>query len=93
MGEVLPTYFHALTLVRRNTPETMRVFAEAQAKDPELAWAHMAMAFVYPKYGGWHRGKRPKQLKRHGISTAAHFTLLVTIDFVATACRQMAKWR
>ena len=51
-------------------------------------------SWVYdPKSGGWHRGMRPKQLKKPGISTAAHFTLLVTTDFVATACSQMTKWR
>ena len=47
----------------------------------------------YPKSGGWRRGKRLKQLKRPGISTAAYFTLLVTTDFVAIPCSYMAKWR
>ena len=41
--------------------------------------------FVAPKSGGWRREKRPKQLKRPGISTAAHFTVLVTTDFVPSA--------
>ena len=46
--------------------------------------------FVARKSGGWHRGKRPKQLKRSGISNAARFTLSGTTYFVATACSQMA---
>ena len=44
-----------------------------------------------PKPGGWRRGKGPKHLKRPGISIAAHFTLWVINDFVATAGSQTAK--
>ena len=44
-----------------------------------------------PKPGGWRRGKGLKHLKRPGISTAAHFTVWVINNFVATACSQTAK--
>ena len=39
-------------------------------------WAGGPSGCVFnPESGGWRRGKRPTQLKRPGISTAAHFTL------------------
>ena len=36
-GDALSTCFYALTSIRRDTPEAMRLFAAALVKDPELA--------------------------------------------------------
>ena len=40
----------------------------------------------HPKNGSWTCAERRKSLTELIISTAAHFTILVTTTFVATAC-------
>jgi thiol-disulfide isomerase/thioredoxin len=48
--EALSLYLYGLSLNGRDTPEAMRLFAAALAKDRDLAWAHMALAYNY-NYG------------------------------------------
>lgn len=56
-GDALSTYFYALTLIGRDTSEGIRLFEESLRKDPELAWAHMGLAFVYSSRRFADRGK------------------------------------
>lgn len=46
-GDPLLTYFYALTLFRTDTPLAIRLLNEVLGKDPNHAWAHMGLAYVY----------------------------------------------
>jgi len=49
-SDPLAIYFYAQTLVGRDTPQAIRLFERSLEEDPELAWAHNALANIY-SYG------------------------------------------
>ena len=46
-GAALDTYFYALALMGKDTPQAIQLLNKALERDEELAWAHMALSYVY----------------------------------------------
>jgi thiol-disulfide isomerase/thioredoxin len=46
-GDAREMYFYALALMSKDTPQAIQFFNDALKKDPHLAWAHLALSYVY----------------------------------------------